>query len=96
MHLLLLISTAGLASASQFERSSPSSNISLWDVLNSTVGGRLQSAKPVSAPCFSIFDGQDVAVDSAACAEVRNGYSSPEFRSPRFGAYMMVILNCDR
>jgi hypothetical protein len=57
--------------------------------LNATVGGRLQTAKPVSAPCYSTFNGKYVGRDEAACAAVTAGYTTPTFRVERFGAYQV-------
>jgi hypothetical protein len=60
-----------------------------WQTLNATVGGRLRTAQPVSAPCFAAFEGGYVGRDAAACSAVQAGYTSPAFRLERFGAYMI-------
>lgn len=60
-----------------------------WSKLNETVGGKLYSALPVSAPCFHVVNGKNVSVDAKACQVVQDGYTSPAFRAPNFGAYML-------
>jgi hypothetical protein len=57
--------------------------------LNATVKGRLHTAKPVSAPCYSTFNGTYVGRDESACTAVEAGYTSPTFRVANFGAYMV-------
>lgn len=65
-----------------------------WIVLDQVLGtGRLQTGIPVSAPCFASFDGSNATANSTACAEVIAGYTDPTFRSPRFGAYMLVSIH---
>ncbi|KAJ7270281.1 hypothetical protein C8J57DRAFT_306342 [Mycena rebaudengoi] len=61
-----------------------------WDALNATVGGRLHSAKPFALPCFSKYNGQSVAVDDKACAQIQANYTSPTFRLASFSASMNV------
>lgn len=59
--------------------------------LNSSVKGRLFRSTPFALPCFSTFNGQpNVDFDNTACAAVQANYGVPEFRTPRFGAYMEV------
>ncbi|KAI0341808.1 FAD-binding domain-containing protein [Trametopsis cervina] len=59
------------------------------NALNATVGGRLHTAKPVSSPCFSTFDGEFVGRDEAACAVVEAGYVDTLYRTSQFGAYVV-------
>jgi hypothetical protein len=76
--------------ASQYQATAAKSTLGQWDFLNLTLGGRLQKSTPVSAPCFPVFDGKNVTVNSTACAVVQKGYADPLFRAPIFGAYMLV------
>jgi hypothetical protein len=57
--------------------------------LNATVAGRVHTAKPVSAPCYTTFGGQLVGRDNASCAVVEANYTNPLFRVQHFGAYMV-------
>ena len=67
-------------------------NISAADIaaLNSSVSGRLFQGFPVSLPCFTSFNGNPQVADNASCAAVQAGYTTPEFRTPHFGAFMQV------
>jgi hypothetical protein len=76
--------------ASQYHAAAAKSSLSQWDFLNSTLGGRLQKGTPLSTPCFPVVNGKNVTVNSAACAIVQKGYADPLFRTPIFGAYMLV------
>ena len=59
--------------------------------LNNTVKGRLFRSTPFASPCFSLLNGQPNAdFDDVSCAAVQANYGVPEFRTPRFGAYMEV------
>jgi hypothetical protein len=65
--------------------------------LNATVDGRLHAAKPVSAPCYSTFDGRHVGRDSTSCAIVEANYTNPLYRVTQPGAYMVcasIIFPC--
>lgn len=77
-------------SASQYKAAAAKSNLSQWDYLNATLGGRLEKGIPVSTPCFPIVDGTNVTVNDTVCAAVQKGYGDPLFRAPIFGAYMLV------
>jgi hypothetical protein len=76
--------------ASQYKAAAVKSNLNKWDLLNSTLGGRLQKGTPVSTPCFPVVDGKNVTVNGTACSAVQKGYTDPLFRAPIFGAYMLV------
>ncbi|KAJ6515254.1 FAD-binding domain-containing protein [Mycena sanguinolenta] len=60
-----------------------------WAQLSKSLGGRLLQANPLAAPCFSVVNGHNSTVDAQACAAVQAGYTAPDFRSPRFPAYML-------
>ncbi|THH13439.1 hypothetical protein EW146_g6785 [Bondarzewia mesenterica] len=60
-----------------------------WAQLNSTVGGKLYTAVPFAAPCFSVVNGVNVTVDAAACQAVQVAYTSPTLLVENFAAYMM-------
>ncbi|KAJ7582853.1 FAD-binding domain-containing protein [Mycena floridula] len=55
---------------------------------NESIGGRLFTAEPLAAPCFSSVNGVQTLGDMQACAAVQLGYRSPEFLSQQFSAYM--------
>ncbi|EKM56474.1 uncharacterized protein PHACADRAFT_92497 [Phanerochaete carnosa HHB-10118-sp] len=59
-----------------------------WAALNCSVDGHLHLSRPFELPCFSLFEGQAVSPDSAACTAVQANYTDPVFRSEHFGAYM--------
>lgn len=58
--------------------------------LNSSVSGRLFQGTPVSLPCFPSFNGIAQAADNVVCTAVQAGYTTPEFGTPHFGAFMQV------
>ncbi|KAK8016638.1 hypothetical protein PG993_014827 [Apiospora rasikravindrae] len=64
------------------------SDSDLWASLNTTLNGRLRQSEPLSRPCFSNFDGQSVSLDEAACAAVRNNYTTNAFRDEQPAGYM--------
>ncbi|EIM92699.1 FAD-binding domain-containing protein [Stereum hirsutum FP-91666 SS1] len=68
----------------------PASSISSsqWQSLNHTLGGKLYSALPLAAPCFSVVNAANVSVNSAACSDVEANYTDPLYRVEKFGAYM--------
>jgi hypothetical protein len=76
--------------ASQYKAAAAKSHLSQWDLLNATLGGRLEKGMPVSTPCFPVVDGKNVTVDSTACAAVQKGYTDPLFRASIFGAHMLA------
>ncbi|KAI6083125.1 FAD-binding domain-containing protein [Hypoxylon rubiginosum] len=61
-----------------------------WVALNSSVGGRLYSATPLALPCFSQYNGNNVAPDTAACATVRENYRTNTFRADSPAGYMYL------
>jgi len=63
-----------------------------WNALNRTVNGRLYSATPIAQSCFSKFNNQTFEPDLQACAQVQSGYTSPEFRSAHYSAFMNVCI----
>lgn len=82
--------TGVLQAASQYKAVAAKSRLSKWDFLNATLEGRLETGIPVASPCFPVVNGKNVAVNNTACAAVQEGYTDPTFRSPIFGAYMLV------
>ncbi|KAJ7822099.1 hypothetical protein B0H14DRAFT_2370924 [Mycena olivaceomarginata] len=61
-----------------------------WNVLNTTVGGRLLQGVPFSSPCFSSLDGHPTTPNPAACDAVRSGYDDELVRANVSGAYMIT------
>ncbi|KAJ6591126.1 FAD-binding domain-containing protein [Mycena vulgaris] len=59
-----------------------------WQEFSDSLGGRLHSAVPLSAPCFPIVNGKNSTVDREKCSQVQAGYTVADFRSVRFPAYM--------
>ncbi|KAG7091450.1 hypothetical protein E1B28_010484 [Marasmius oreades] len=59
-----------------------------WKHLGESLQGRLHPATPISAPCFSVVNGQQVRRNESACREVQQGYTNPDFRFPRANAWM--------
>ncbi|KAJ7507300.1 isoamyl alcohol oxidase [Mycena galericulata] len=59
-----------------------------WKELTNSLGGRLHSAVPVSAPCFPVVNNKTSIVDPEACSAVQAGYTLADFRSVRYPAYM--------
>ncbi|KAK8122748.1 hypothetical protein PG984_011418 [Apiospora sp. TS-2023a] len=60
----------------------------IWLSLNSTLNGRLRQLEPLAKPCFSNFNGQPVPLDEAACATVRNNYTTNIFRDEQPAGFM--------
>ncbi|KAK9786409.1 putative Isoamyl alcohol oxidase [Seiridium cardinale] len=58
------------------------------EILNATLQGILQQAKPVSLPCFSSYNGKPSIVDEAACAAVRGNYTTNAYRVEIPAAFM--------
>ncbi|KAF9262540.1 FAD-binding domain-containing protein [Marasmius fiardii PR-910] len=68
-----------------------------WDKLGGLLEGRLHAATPISSPCFSIVNGQEVQPNETACREVQEGYTDPDFRLLRASAFMFPQLEtCQR
>ncbi|THH14234.1 hypothetical protein EW146_g6074 [Bondarzewia mesenterica] len=87
---LYALSLSGQASAATDESVALSTVTSRqWAQFNETVGGKLYTAIPFSAPCFSVVNGVNVTVDAAACQAVQAAYTSPSLRVENFGAYML-------
>ncbi|GMG05996.1 unnamed protein product [Aspergillus oryzae] len=55
---------------------------------NITLGGRLQSLKPFSFPCFSQYNGIPMGPDEAACKVIQSNYSDPFLRANSVNGYM--------
>jgi len=89
-----------LEAASRYRAAAANSQLSRWDCLNSTLGGRLHKSTPVSAPCFPVVDHKHITVNSTTCSVIQKSYTNPVFRAPAFGAYMWVspssVMNQDR
>ncbi|KAK7987272.1 FAD/FMN-containing dehydrogenase [Apiospora saccharicola] len=60
----------------------------IWASLNSILDGRLRQLAPFAKPCFSNFDGQPTPLDEAACATVRNNYTTNTFRDEQPAGFM--------
>ncbi|CAI7648041.1 unnamed protein product [Penicillium glandicola] len=58
------------------------------DNFNATIGGRVQNLTPFSLPCFSIYNGELVTRDDAACAVIQANYSDPLLRTNSPSGYM--------
>ncbi|KAJ7083921.1 hypothetical protein C8R43DRAFT_939702 [Mycena crocata] len=88
MNPVLLFSLALLTLVS----STPILNVTpeQWRALNSTVDGRLHTARPFALPCFSMYNNQSVSLDEQACAVIQANYTSPHFRIDTFSANMFV------
>ncbi|KAI2615804.1 FAD-binding domain-containing protein [Hypomontagnella submonticulosa] len=61
---------------------------SAWATLNASVGGRLHPARPFSLPCYSMYNGNEVAVDEAVCSLVRKNYTTNSVRAEAPEGYM--------
>ncbi|KAJ7105710.1 hypothetical protein C8R44DRAFT_886636 [Mycena epipterygia] len=87
-----LVSRLVLASLATAISSTPIFNVSpeQWRALNTTVGGRLHTAKPFALPCFSVYQNHSVQVDEQACNVIQANYTSPNFRVESFSANMNV------
>ncbi|KAI0121154.1 hypothetical protein BJ170DRAFT_147998 [Xylariales sp. AK1849] len=59
-----------------------------WEAFNATLGGRLFKAEPVARPCFSLYNGNPVQVEEAACAAIRGNYTANAYRIGIPGAFM--------
>ncbi|PIG79944.1 isoamyl alcohol oxidase [Aspergillus arachidicola] len=55
---------------------------------NATLGGRLQSLKPFSLPCFSQYNGIPMDPDELACKVIQSNYSDPFLRANSVNGYM--------
>ncbi|KAF8152983.1 FAD-binding domain-containing protein [Crassisporium funariophilum] len=61
---------------------------SSWDLLNTTVHGRLQAGVPWPEPCFSWYDGKPVQPDGKQCDFVQQNFFNNHLnRSQAFAAY---------
>ncbi|KAI9929525.1 hypothetical protein ASPWEDRAFT_41262 [Aspergillus wentii DTO 134E9] len=58
------------------------------DSFNATLQGRVQPLTPFSLPCFSNYNGNAVARDDAACANIQSNYASPWLRTNTPNGYM--------
>ncbi|KAI0061469.1 FAD-binding domain-containing protein [Artomyces pyxidatus] len=86
MPFALLASVPLLTSAAAIRVAAVGSNS--WTQLNHTVGGRLHTALPFSAPCFSVINGQNVTPDAAACQQIQKNYSDTVYRASKFSSMM--------
>ncbi|KAH8898778.1 FAD-binding domain-containing protein [Thozetella sp. PMI_491] len=59
-----------------------------WAQLNTSLGGRLYRTQPLALPCFALYNGNPVAIDAAACNQLRQNYTSNSFRVNIPGGYM--------
>ncbi|KAJ7291112.1 FAD-binding domain-containing protein [Mycena rebaudengoi] len=79
-----------LAAAQHSLATSPVASAKDWELLSASVKGRLHTAVPLAAPCFSVVNGvSSPSLNATACAAVKVGYTNPDFRSPRFSGYMI-------
>ncbi|KAL7621825.1 hypothetical protein AAE478_007325 [Parahypoxylon ruwenzoriense] len=56
--------------------------------LNNSIGGRLRPARPFALPCFSLYNGNAVAADEAACFLLRDNYTTNSIRAEGPSGYM--------
>jgi hypothetical protein len=61
-----------------------------WAQLNHTVGGRLHVGYPLAKPCYSVYNGSYVALNSAQCSAVQSGYTDETYIASQYGGYMNV------
>ena len=80
--------TAILVTISVFVSNEKVYSQNIWSALNQSVSGRLHAATPLASPCFSIYNGQRVAVDAGACSNIQSNYNSAAFRSNFFSGYV--------
>lgn len=59
-----------------------------WQALNSSIQGRLVQGKPFALPCFTKYQGNQVAQDNAACAAVQQSYFDSTSRVKEYGGFM--------
>ncbi|KAF3068429.1 putative isoamyl alcohol protein [Daldinia childiae] len=59
-----------------------------WTSLNISVDGRLHAIRPFALPCYSLYDGNEVAIDEVACTVVREEYSTNLIRAEKPSGYM--------
>ncbi|KAI0835054.1 FAD-binding domain-containing protein [Hypoxylon sp. FL0890] len=60
----------------------------IWTMLNASVGGRLHATRPFSLPCFSLYNGNTVAVDEVACSQIRDNYTTNSIHAEAPSGYM--------
>lgn len=90
--ILALLSAAPLAVLAAQDVPASSITAAQWEALNTTLGGKLYTALPFSAPCFSVVDGVNVTTDTTACAAIEANYTNPLYRVEQFGAWMLVRI----
>ncbi|KAI0777346.1 FAD-binding domain-containing protein [Trametes elegans] len=90
VHVAFLLAYAVVAVAVQSASASSSSSLAAaFTTLNATVAGKLRIAVPFERPCFSIYQGERVRTNQAACNAVQDNYTDPTFRVTHFGSYML-------
>ncbi|KAI1446525.1 FAD-binding domain-containing protein [Annulohypoxylon stygium] len=60
----------------------------VWTTLNASVNGRLHADRPFALPCYSVYNGNSVAIDEAACSIIRSNYTTNSIRAATPGAYL--------
>ncbi|OTA52720.1 isoamyl alcohol oxidase [Hypoxylon sp. EC38] len=60
----------------------------VWSALNVSVGGRLHATRPFALPCYSLYNGNSIAVDEAACSLIRDNYTTNSIRAEAPNGYM--------
>lgn len=93
--VLVFAATASLAQAYAV----PASQISpsAWSALNQTVGGKLQSGKPLALPCYLRYTSELkigttnnswMTPDMSVCKTIQSNKDDPVFIGDNFGGYM--------
>ncbi|KAI1100365.1 FAD-binding domain-containing protein [Jackrogersella minutella] len=59
-----------------------------WAALNTSVSGRLHPNRPFALPCYSLYNGNAVAVDEATCSIIRDNYTTNSIRAETPGGYL--------
>ncbi|KAI0120799.1 FAD-binding domain-containing protein [Hypoxylon sp. NC0597] len=63
-------------------------NEEAWTMLNVSVDGRLHAARPFALPCYSLYNGNAIAVDEAACSLIRDNYTTNSIRADAPNGYL--------
>lgn len=64
--------------------------LSQWHALNQTVKGRLHGGVPIAAPCYSNYNGTAQTVDSDACSDVQDGYTTDSYIVSQYSGFTNV------
>ncbi|KUI67848.1 6-hydroxy-D-nicotine oxidase [Cytospora mali] len=59
-----------------------------WKTLSNELHGNLHAASPLARPCFSNYDGQQVAIDQERCTTVQNNWLNASFRTSQFPGFL--------